>query len=929
MSPERWQQVKAAFHSALALSGAERGRFLARLDESDDLRAEVESLLAAYDADPGFIEQPAVGSSAWGALATQGAIGTATGPEPDAAGRRIGAYRLERRIGAGGMGAVYLATRADDEYRKMVAIKLIRADGPLSNPRRREEMLRRFRNERQTLANLEHPNIARLLDGGTTEAGAPYLVMEYIEGAPIDAYCDEHRLPTSERLQLFRKVCDAVRYAHQNLVVHRDLKPGNILVTPDGVPKLLDFGIAKLLDPDSSALAGDLTVTGTQPMTPSYASPEQLRGRPITTASDVYSLGVILYVLLTGRRPYELADLPLSELVRVVCETEPVRPSDAVTRVSIAPAPNAGATSHTPDPETISRTRDGRPDRLRRRLSGDVDNIVLKALRKEPERRYASAEQLADDIGRHLAGRPVAARKDTTAYRAAKFVRRHKVGVAAAVALIAVLVGGIATTTWQAHIANQKWREYEEIARFTTDLLLMGDPDEAEGKSDVRGLRLSMPEVLKRGEKQVADLAGQPAVQARLKSTLGRIYYNFGEYDQARRLLIEAMEFQTRALGGKHVDTLLTTANLGRVLRAQAELERAVELLERALAGLRRARGPTHRDTLEALSDLAWVRYEQHRFEDARALLIEGLDAARSTLGDADRLTALLMQDLGAVLHRQSQFAQAEPLLRSGHRTLAQVLGPDHPRTLIAMINLSNVLRDTGSLVEAEELLRDVLEIRQRVLPAEHPYIFATQRRLARVLWMQNDPDKLALADELGRAALAAERDKLGDDNIQTLYSINDLALILMSRGELDEAETLFREKLERGARHWGPEDEETLVATNNLADVLMRKDRLEEAEALFRDAVETATRVLGPDHYKTTNFRHNLGRCLTRLARYDEAEEQLQLCYRSRAATLPPDNPRVVQAIRSLAMLYDAWGREADAARYREMLAAAKAPER
>src|SRR5437660_10703694 len=371
-------------------------------------------------------------------------------PMPDSqhtiVGRRIGPYQVIREIGHGGMAVVYFAVRADDQYRKSVAIKLVRPGLD------REDLLRRFRNERQTLATLDHPNIVRLLDGGSTEEGLPYLIMDYVEGVRIDEYCDNHRLSIAERLQLFRTICLAVQYAHETLVIHRDLKPGNILITKEGVARLLDFGIAKVLNPQCSPDA-TLTRTDWRPMTPEYASPEQVRGEPVTNATDIYSLGILLYELLTGHRPYRVrSDSPL-EIERSVCEEEPEKPSAAVSRID-EKASHDGGTRTVITPQMIGEARAIRPEELPRRLRGDLDTIVMKAIRKEPERRYASAEAFAKDIEWHLSGMPIEARKPTLLYRGGKFVHRHTESLATAILILALAAG---LGTWEARrLWNQR-----------------------------------------------------------------------------------------------------------------------------------------------------------------------------------------------------------------------------------------------------------------------------------------------------------------------------------------------------------------------------------------------------------------------------------------------------------------------------------------
>ena len=444
MPEDRWPRVKELFQEALDRAPSQRDAFLAEACASDEaLHREVLSLLASHAEAEGFLEGTALPTASW-------------------EGRRVGAYRILGEIGRGGMGTVYRAVRADvREFEKQVALKVVRGGHAAA------ELVSRFRGERQILSRLDHPNIARLLDGGATEEGEPYLVMEYVLGQPIDAFCEERRLSTAARITLFRAVCQAVQYAHQNLVVHRDIKPGNILVSADGIPKLLDFGIAKVLAADPTEAP---TQTAFPALTPDYASPEQVRAEPVTTASDVYSLGVVLYEILTGQRPYRVGTPVPAEIVRVVCEFEPEKPSTIVRRPRTTEATTAAAHSGPPLPEP--ETEDPRLQKLAGELAGDLDTIVLKTLRKEPSRRYASAQELSDDLGRYLEGRPVLARPDTLTYRAAKFVRRHKTAAVAAGLIVLSLIGGIVATAAQARVAEanrekaeQRFAEVRTLAR--------------------------------------------------------------------------------------------------------------------------------------------------------------------------------------------------------------------------------------------------------------------------------------------------------------------------------------------------------------------------------------------------------------------------------------------------------------------------------
>ncbi|HEX8351899.1 MAG TPA: protein kinase, partial [Pyrinomonadaceae bacterium] len=405
MTPERWKQIEAVFDAAIDLAPGERDAYLAGACARDaELRRQVDQLIRSHEQAGSFIEEPAVAGVVGDAAAAYdaGAFDAAAYDEPAPfIGRRVGSYRIVRELGRGGMGAVYLAVRADDEFQKRVAIKLVKRGMDT------DFILRRFRQERQILASLDHTYIARLMDGGTTDDGLPYFVMEYIEGQPINQFCDAHKLSTPERLRLFLRVCSAVAFAHQNLVIHRDLKPSNVLVTADGAPKLLDFGIAKLLNPEMGGRALDPTTLAMRLMTPEYASPEQVRGETVTMVSDVYSLGVLLYDLLTGHRPYTLRSRSPDEIARVICEQEPERPSVAVNLIEVIPSYGREPVEITPD--SVSRVRDGSLEKLRRQLSGSIDNIVLKALRKEPQRRYQSVEEFARDIEHYLEGRPVGA----------------------------------------------------------------------------------------------------------------------------------------------------------------------------------------------------------------------------------------------------------------------------------------------------------------------------------------------------------------------------------------------------------------------------------------------------------------------------------------------------------------------------------------
>jgi serine/threonine protein kinase/tetratricopeptide (TPR) repeat protein len=576
---ERWHEIKDKLDAVLKLAPEQRPAYLDQVSTADpELRRELESLIASHEqAGTDFLNVPPPQAAADPSAPNN--------LNPDhrepMIGRRLGTYEIVEQIGAGGMGEVYRAIRADDQYRKQVAIKLVRAG------QNSDFVIRRFKNERQILASLDHPNIARLLDGGTTEEGVPYLVMELIEGQPITEYCDSRNLPIVERLKLFTSVCSAVQYAHQRLIVHRDIKPSNILVTHEGMPKLLDFGIAKIVDTDSGT--GPATLTIFRALTPGYASPEQVKGEPITTVSDVYALGVVLYELLTGQHPYSAPGSTPHQIARAVCEVDPEKPSTVVRRTEGSPSPGGRTTVRS---GTTVPLGESSADRLSKRLSGDLDNIVLMALRKEPERRYASVDKFAEDLRRHLANLPVFARKDTAGYRISKFVARHKAGVAATAAAIIILIVGIVATLREAQIA----REQASIAR--------SQRARAEARfNDVRKLANSlMFEV----HDSIKDLPGSTPARKLLVSRALEYLDSLSQEAKGDRSLQRELAAAYEKIGD--VQGMPRQANLGDTVGAEESYRKALAIRESLAAAdskdqeVRRQLTPNY----SKLSDLLW-----------------------------------------------------------------------------------------------------------------------------------------------------------------------------------------------------------------------------------------------------------------------------------------------------------------------------------
>ncbi len=746
------------------------------------------------------------------------------------------------------MGAVFLAVRADDAYRKQVAIKVIRTD-PYCDARHRDELLRRFRTERQTLANLDHPNIARLLDGGTTDDGLPYLVMEYIEGLPIDRFCDERRLSTSARLQLFRTICQAVNYAHRSLVIHRDLKPGNILVTADGVPKLLDFGLAKLLDRDSSALAATLTRSGQQPMTPAYASPEQIRGQPVTTSTDVYSLGVVLFELLTGHRPYK--GQAMHEIARLICEQEPLRPSTAVTQTETVTSFDGGPPTVL-TPESVSRMRNDRPERLRRRLSGDVDMIVLKALRKEPEHRYPSVDLFAEDIRRHLEGEPVLARKGTLGYRAAKFIRRHRIGVAAGFLLLLTLAGGFTTTflKWREAERNQREAVRNQqamvvVANFWMKMFRESDPDDPETERidwSRRGKKpqVSVDELLRRGATRLPHLDEHPLEEAVMSYNLGTICYDWRQFEEALTLFQKAWALRKRELGDSHPDTLKCEANVGLVLM------------------------------------------EQGKWEEARPILAEAVEKGMSVWGRADKMMFSAMNNLSRVERKLGRAEDAERLLREALAGCQQVLGEENRRTLSAMNNLGTLLHERGDLAEAERLLRRTVELRRKALGDDHAETLGALSDLAAVLFGRNE---FVEAEQLWREAFDASARVLDEQDSLALTIGNNLARCLMKLDRVEEAEKILGDVVETASATLSRSDPNPAIYRSTYGECLTRLGRYDKAEQQLKMAYNYLVKRLGATHAATRKTVQRLIDLYEQLGDAAKAEE-----YRARLLDRTPD---------------------------------------
>ena len=833
MDADRWQRIEDLFHVLLECDDEKRHAILLR-DAGDDptLIEEVSAMLAAERADRGLALESFLLHEVDDAAIDPGA------------GSVIGPYRLIERIGHGGMGVVYLAERCDGEFEQTVAIKLVR--GAFVTP----ALIRRFRAERQILATLQHDGIARLLDGGVTPDGVPWLAMEHVTGLPITEHCDRTRMSVEQRLRLFQRVCSAVHYAHQNLVVHRDLKPSNILVTDDGTVKLLDFGIAKLL---GEAVDGETASTVLQAMTPDYASPEQVRGEPVTTATDQYALGLLLHELLTGTRAQRAADTSIMGMQRAVCEDAPTPPSQAVL---------AGSQEEVSE---RADTRGGlRPERLRRRLRGDLDTIVAMVLRKEPSRRYASAEQLSSDIERHLVGLPVLARADTLGYRTAKFVRRNRAAVIAGTIVLLALAGGLALALAglrRARAAEQvamtEATTANSVASFLVELFRASDPGGAAGDT------LSARALLDRGAERVqGDLEAAPAVRARLMVSMAHAYESLGLFAQAGELFLEAAGIQRAIFGERSTEYGVALALLADAVGRTGDYTRSREIAAEAVGVWEQTSDTVSTDFADALSTLGSATARLGDLAAAQPLLERAAGIHDAAGGPDSPGLASILNNLAIVHWMQGEPAAARPLFERAVSIMEQEYGPDNVRVANTLNNLALTQRQSGMIEEAAATHQRVLAIRERMLDPAHPDIAET---------------------------------------------LNNLGVIHMNSGALDEARTVLERALAIREAALPQDHEYTASTRSNLGSVLFRMGLLAEARPMLLEAHAAFARTLGTGHPYTCDPLLTLARLYAASGEHDAAVHAFTETLTTLEAATSRDSP----AFRNAALFYADYLRE------------------
>ena len=852
-----WSRAEDLFLRAVELEADEQEVFLAHECGDDDaLRAVVDALLAADRRATGLLDRPPplLGSGEETLAEPM--------PTPCAEGQRIDRYRIVRPLGRGGMAVVYLAVREHD-YRQQVALKVF-AFGV-----HRPDLLRRFHHERQILADLEHPGIARLLDGGATPEGLPYLVMERVEGEPIDTYCDHHRLAVADRLTLFRRLAEAVHYAHQRLVVHRDIKPSNVLVTPEGQPKLLDFGIAKLLAPSAGRESLE-TMTGQHLMTPAYASPEQLRGETITTASDVYSMGVLLYHLLAGRAPHK-------DWRRRSGSHDSTTEADSVT-VALRRPPGPGEAST----EELAAARNTTAARLRRQLRGDLETIVDHCLRPEPSRRYGSVEQLSEDLRRYAAGQPIVARSDHLAYVAWKLAGRHRRTLALVLALTLVALGVVTERGIQSRRLALEREHSMQATELVVGLFEGLDPSQAKGSSE------ATQQLLDQLTARLDDLAGQPALLATVHEAIGRTYRSLGRLGPAREHLWQAMALyrllpdsgrwqriatlnalaevqrdqgafvQARALNrealaltgaplGEETDELARTyCGLGSIARDLGDLGESVELLRHSLAIIERVEGEDHLFVAEVSAQLARSLELQGPYPEAETLYRRALTIRRRHLEAPHKVLVQSLEFMAEILRLQGEYGQAIPFVREALAMARQLYGDHHPEIATTLSFLGALAANQGDLDTASEAFEEALTHYLETLGPDHPWIATTLHNLATIQSQKGEHD--AAARSIERAIELRQR--TGGDHHPSMHrSLNLRGMIALAQGHADEAETFLRQALALGEEIFPGDHGSQALALHNLGRVMDQQGRDGEAETLWLEAQAIQQRLFGDDH--------------------------------------------------------------------------------
>jgi len=870
-----WLQVKSLFADVMRQPAVQREAYLAAATVgAEAIRTAVRDLLEAAD--------------------TQGVVAdvigaAAAGLSADERDTHIDHYEIESLIGEGGMGDVFLAHRSDGAFEQKVAIKVVGGRRPS------DELVRRFRAERQILASLEHPNIARLIDGGETSRGAPYLVMEYVDGLTITEYCDRQRLGIRERLEIFLKVCAAVQHAHRNLIVHRDIKPNNILVGNEGEPKLLDFGIAKLLDADLLKQTMIMTMESARLMTPRHASPEQVRGDNVTIATDIYSLGTLLYELLSGVYPYELKSTGAADVERAICDTDPSRPSTRLTQ-----------RDNDIDVNMIAEARRLRVAELVRQIGGDLDTIVLKAMQKIPERRYATTREFAEDIHRYLHNRPVLARPDSLFYRLSKFVRRNTVAVAAGTAALVVAITATALAfnrvSEERDIAEAERQKAEAISGFMQKIFEVSDPQESRGEA------VSARDLLEAGARRVEfDLADQPETQITMMRVLGEVYYGLGDWENASTQLSAALQRAEALYGTEHPEVATSKLVLGMIAQDEGRFDDAAVLLGEGRAIREQLFGRQHFDIVEAISLQAFLEESSGNLDAAETLHLEALTLAREISAGDHVSVAEAMTKLGGLYRILGRNDEAESLLNDALSMQQRLYGGIHPETADTKRQLAGLYRETGRFKESERLYKEVIAERVRMFGENHTEVAHTWNSYAQLLGTMGEHDRALEAYRTSLDLLEILHDG-PHPSFGALY--NNFAVTLKQQGKFEEALKYYQLSIDmQDAAKLPPRHPNRTYPLGGMANAYLAMGRFDDSARLARRVLDLRREHFDEKHRLVSETKNILGAALTGVGAYDEAERILLDAHSSFLKEFGEAHAGVSLAASNLAELFKAQG--------------------
>lgn len=887
MDQKQWEQINRIVDTALKLNKNQREHYISEQCKGNPrLKSQITKLLESIEKSDteDFLEE----AESYPHNLIADLANSADSPNQGSSliGETINNYQITELIDHGGMGSVFLAKRADEAYQKKVAIKILRRgmDTP-SN-------IARFKRERSILAKLNHPNIARLLDGGMTDEGLPYLVMEYVQGTPLYTYCDENKLSIEKRLDLFKSICQAVKYAHKNAIIHRDLKPSNILVTENGQIKILDFGIAKLLEPEDPDTKLFETQTGARILTLGYAAPEQVEHQPITTKTDIYTLGILLYELLASVHPFDMDEKNFTKIEKLIRHKLPSKPSARFQALD------------TDQQRRNAQLRSISVNNLIDKLQGDLDAIIMKILRKEPEARYDTVTQLLEDLNRREQNQPIIAREDSFRYKIGKFIKRHKSGLGVATGFLLLVTSFIFIYTSQIaqerNEAQLQAEKAEATTEFLVDLFSASDPTQNLGDT------IRVRSILEEGLAQINELNNQPEVQSQLLHTMGKVYVNLGEYTKAERLLEQALELQKNINGKYSVETASIHNELGGLHQKAQQIQQAEPHYAKALDIRKEVLGTDHVNYAETLSDLGALMRFKGNADSAETLYNEALSIRRSNLKSNHPDIANSLNNLGVLQRTKGNLETAQKYYQEALQIRKNHFGDTHPKVANVMNNLAVLYRTMGEFDQADKYFAQTLKIRKQVYGRNHPLTAQSLNNYAGFLADRKNFDK---AENYYRQALEIRKELLGSSHIQTGTAYNNLANVLFETSKLDSAEQAYQNAIDIYASSLGENHRYVGIVKSNMGKVLTAKNNLESAEKVFDEALSIMQDSYDSENISFANLYGYRAQLELKKENLSNARQLLEDALEIRKELQGSEHPEFKQNVEQLTEIYKRLG--------------------